>query len=278
MTHFPARPLSAGQSTREASVQMADSTTSTPRLIQEQFGAVARNYAVSKVHAHGEDLPVLRDLARLTGREAVLDAGCGPGPVTQLLAPLAARVTAVDFTEAMLSVAREAAAARQLSNVDFQLGGLEDFESPAAAFDRVVTRYSAHHWPDPLQVLRRFREVIRPDGFVLLSDVMASPLPVLDTFLQAAEMLRDPSHVRDHSMSQWLDMCRQAGFAGKIVHRWPLRLEFEPWVQRMATSPERIRALHLLFDGAGADVRAAFAVSEDYSFTVPCGILQAQPI
>ena len=187
---------------------MSEHRDSTPRLIQSQFGAVARNYATSKVHAQGEDLPVLLELARLTGREDVLDAGCGPGPVTLLLAPHAETVTAIDFTSAMLDIARETAAARKLTNVSFQLNGLEDFHAADATFDRIVTRYSAHHWPDPQKVLRRFREVIRPDGYLLLNDVMASEVPVLDTFLQAAEILRDPSHVRDHSASQWQEMCR----------------------------------------------------------------------
>ena len=257
---------------------MSEHRDSTPRLIQSQFGAVARNYATSKVHAQGEDLPVLLELARLTGREDVLDAGCGPGPVTLLLAPHAETVTAIDFTSAMLDIARETAAARKLTNVSFQLNGLEDFHAADATFDRIVTRYSAHHWPDPQKVLRRFREVIRPDGYLLLSDVMASEVPVLDTFLQAAEILRDPSHVRDHSASQWQEMCQAAGFASRIVHSWPLRLQFQTWVDRMATTPARIEALHQLFDGAGVDVRAAFEVAADFSFTVPCGILRADPV
>ena len=257
---------------------MSNPNDSTPQLIQSQFGAVARNYATSKVHAQGEDLPVLLDLARLTGQEYVLDAGCGPGPVTLLMAPQARAVTAIDFTSAMLDIARESAAARQLDNVSFQLNGLEDFHAPDAAFDRVVTRFSAHHWPDPLKVLSRFREVVGPDGYLLHSDVMASEVPVLDTFLQAAEILRDPSHVRDHTSRQWQEMCRAAGFEPRMVHSWPLRLEFGPWVKRMATTPARIAALHQLFNGAGADVRAAFDVGADCSFTVPCGILRADPV
>lgn len=251
---------------------------STPHLIQSQFGAVARNYATSKVHAQGEDLPVLLELARLTGREDVLDAGCGPGPVTLLLAPHAATVTAIDFTSAMLDIARESVVARELTNVSFQLNGLEDFQAPEAAYDRIVTRYSAHHWPDPGKVLRRFREVIRPDGYLLLSDVMAWEVPLLDTFLQAAEILRDPSHVRDHSETQWQEMCRAEGFAPRMVHAWSLRLEFQTWVERMATSPGRIEALRQLFGGAGTDVRDAFEVAADCSFTVPCGILRADPV
>jgi len=257
---------------------MADCTGSTPQRVREQFAAVARNYAVSKVHAQGEDLPVLLQLALLSGREAVLDAGCGPGPVTLLLAPHAESVTSVDFTPSMLAVAQETVTARNLSNVEFQLNDLKDLAAPEAAFDRIVTRYSAHHWPEPMQVLRRFREVVKPDGYLLLSDVMASEVPVLDTFLQAIELLRDPAHVRDHTSPQWQEMCRAAGFGAQVVHRWSLRLEFGPWVARMATPPARINALHQLFDSAGADVRTAFDVAADYSFTVPCCILRADPV
>ena len=256
---------------------MAELKANTPQLVREQFAAVARNYAVSKVHAQGEDLPVILQLAQLSGQERVLDAGCGPGPVTLKLAPHAKTVTSVDFTPSMLGVARESAAAQNLSNVEFQLSNLEDFAAPAASFDRIVTRYSAHHWPDPLKVLQRFRKTICPDGFLLLCDVMASEIPVLDTFLQAVEILRDPSHVRDHTAPQWQAMCRSAGFKSEIVYRWPLRLEFGLWVERMATPVARIRTLHQLFEGAGADVKTAFDVAADYSFTVPCGILRADP-
>ncbi len=257
---------------------MADRKGSTPQLVRAQFAAVAHNYAVSQVHAHGEDLPALLQLALLSGQETVLDAGCGPGPVTFLLAPHAGSVTSVDFAPTMLEVAKETAAARNLFNVEFQLSGLEDFKAPAAAFDRIVTRYSAHHWPDPVKVLCRFREAIKPNGYLLLSDVMAPEAPVLDTFLQAVEMLRDPSHVRDHTSEQWQRMCWSAGFKSHVVHRWSLRLEFGPWVDRMATTPERINALHQLFEGAGADVRAAFDIAADHSFTVPCRTLRADPV
>ncbi len=246
--------------------------------MRAQFAAVARNYAVSQVHAHGKDLPVLLQLALLSGRETVLDAGCGPGPVTLLLAPHARSVTAVDFTLSMLEVAQEATAARNLSNVEFQLSGLEDFAATESTFDRIITRYSGHHRLDPVKVLRRFRKVIKPPRHLLIADVMPSEAPVLDTFLQAAEILRDPSHVRDHPARQWQRMCQSTGFRAHTVHRWQLRLEFGPWVERMATPPARIQALHQLFAGAGTAVKTAFDIAADYSFTVPCRILRAEPV
>ena len=256
---------------------MPPSPDDTQRRVHAQFSSVAAHYAQSQVHAQGQDLPAILRLAQLTGQESVLDAGCGPGPVAMTLAPAARTVTAVDFSAAMLDVAQAAAHRRGLRNIQFRRRALEDLAGGGERFDRIVTRYSAHHWPQPERVLRTFRSLIAPDGLVLLCDVMASETPVLDTFLNAIEILRDPSHVRDHAPSQWMRMLTEAGFVPAIAHEWALRLEFEPWIARMETAPARVQALKLLFDGAGADVRAAFKVEADYTFTVPGVVVSARP-
>lgn len=257
---------------------MNDTADTTQALVHTQFSAVAENYARSKVHAQGEDLPVLVRQARLAGTESVLDAGCGPGPVAMTLAPHVRGVTAVDFSQSMLDVAAASAAARGLANIAFEHGDIAAMPFAPASFDRIVSRYSAHHWLQPARILQEFRRLVKPDGFILLCDVMADAEPVLDTFLNALEILRDPSHVRDHTQAQWQQMFVQTGFAPDRVHAWALRLEFEPWVTRMATPAVRIAALRHLLDGAGADVRAALRVEADYTFTVPCAILRGTPI
>ena len=249
----------------------------TRHMVHDQFSAVAANYARSKVHAQGKDLTALARIAQLTGQESVLDAGCGPGPVAMKLAPEAGSVTAVDFSETMLQVARTEAAARGLTQIRFQRSDLEAVPFPDASFDRVVSRYSAHHWLTPHAVLQEFRRLVNVSGHLVLCDVMAPEEPVLDTFLNALELLRDPSHVRDHSTSQWQGMLETAGFEPRVAFTWDLRLEFGPWVQRIATSTARIAALKRLWDDAGADVRAAFQLEEDYTFTVPGAILAGRP-
>ncbi len=256
---------------------MTSSAETTRHMVHDQFSAVAANYARSQVHAQGADLPALTRIARLTGKEAVLDAGCGPGPVAMQLAPVAGSVTAIDFAEAMLEVARTEAAARGLTGIRFRRSDLEDVPFPDASFDRVVSRYSAHHWLAPHAVLQEFRRLVTPDGRLVLCDVMAPEEPVLDTFLNALELLRDPSHVRDHSTAQWQSMLDTAGFEPQVAFTWDLRLEFGPWVQRIATSAARIAAIQRLWDDAGADVRTAFRLEEDYTFTVPGVILSGQP-
>lgn len=257
---------------------MQPSPDSTSHLVHERFSSVADHYAHSKVHAQGDDLPALLRTAGLTGRETVLDAGCGPGPVTLKLAPDADQVTAVDFSQAMLDVARREVRARDLENVRFERSDIETMPFASASFDRVVSRYSAHHWPRPVAVLREFRRLVKSDGWIVLCDTMAPPEPVLDTFMNALEVLRDPSHVRDHSIAQWMSMFAEADLKPEVAFTWDLRLEFTPWVTRMETPAERITAIQSLFDGAGADVRRAFRQEADYTFTVPGVILRGTPV
>jgi SAM-dependent methyltransferase len=242
--------------------------------VQQQFGQVAANYSASEVHARGVDLEKLVHVAALTGAEVVLDAGCGAGHATLALAPFAAQVIAVDLTEPMLEQARQLAAPRRLTNVEFRRGDVERLPFDSGAFDRVISRYSAHHWPNPQNALREFRRILRPAGNLLLADVVSFDDFTADTHLQAIELLRDPSHVRDHAPGQWMTLLTVAGFQAEIAYRWELRLDFQSWVERMNTPATAVAAIRQLLDGAPDEVRRALKVEADHSFTVRCAILR----
>jgi ubiquinone/menaquinone biosynthesis C-methylase UbiE len=242
--------------------------------VQNQFGPVAANYASSAVHAGGPDLTAMLGSVDLAGAERLLDAGCGPGHTALAFAPRVAEVVAVDLTEAMLAQGRKLARDRNLANVIFQRGDVERLPFPDASFDIVTSRYSAHHYPHPVVALREFARVLRPGGVFLLVDVMSPDEPAQDTFLNAIELLRDPSHVRDHTVPQWLAMLAGAGFAVQALGNWPLRLEFEPWVARMNTPFLAITQIRALIDGAPREVRAGLAIEQGYSFSVPTALVR----
>src|SRR3546814_11825145 len=70
--------------------------------------------------------------------------------------------------------------------------------------DLVLCRYSTHHWQDPGQALREARRVLKPGGIAAFADVVSPGEPLLDTWLQMLEVLRDNSHVRNYSAAEWL--------------------------------------------------------------------------
>jgi SAM-dependent methyltransferase len=237
--------------------------------VQQQFGNVAEEYRKSAVHASGEDLTRMVQIAGLHSTETVLDAGCGAGHTALAFAPHAAQVVAYDLTPSMLEQVERLASERSIQNVVTRQGDVENLPFDDASFDTVVSRYSAHHWANPVNALREFKRVLKPEGQFILSDIVAFPAPTLDTFLQAIELIRDPSHVRDHSIKQWLEMFDEAGFKTEIPFEWMLPLNFDAWVTRMATTQTSITVLKALFDGAPTEVRGTMNIQSDYTFSIP---------
>ena len=250
------------------------SDASVNQSIQQQFGAVAANYTTSTVHASGADLQGLIAAAGLTGRERVLDVGCGAGHVTIGLAAQALHLTAVDLTQAMLDQTQAQVEKRGLHNVTIQKADVAALPFADGSFDVAVSRYAAHHFADPLQALREIQRVLVPGGRWLLVDVVSPPAPMADTYLNTVEILRDPSHVRDHSVVQWLEMCGVAGLPARHIQTWSVRLEFTTWVTRMATPALEVAQLQRLMANAPAHVRDILGIEADGSFHIAVALIE----
>jgi ubiquinone/menaquinone biosynthesis C-methylase UbiE len=237
-------------------------------LVAQQFGATARAYLESETHSTGDDLELLAQEVAAIPKAAVLDLGCGAGHASFAVAPHAASVTAYDLTPEMLAVVEREAAARELPKIATVQGMAEELPFPEAHFDCVISRYSAHHWHDVPAALREVRRVLKPGGRALLIDTAGGETPLLDTHLQAVEILRDPSHVRDYSAREWLALFREAGFTATLRQEWPLPIEFSGWIERQRTAPERVAAIHAVWSAAPDEVRSFFEVQQDGSFTM----------
>ena len=125
------------------------------------------------------------------------------------------------------------------------------------------------------------RRVLRDDGVFIISDIMASEAYAQDTFLQSLELLRDPSHVRDYRISEWLKMLRAAGFRAEVIHRFALKLHFETWIRRMRTPRQHAESIKSLFAEASEDIKREFQLpvtidSDDFDFCIPGAVIKGQ--
>ena len=143
------------------------------------------------------------------------------------------------------------------------------------AFDFVVTRYSAHHWRDMAAGLRQMQRVLKPGGVAVFSDVVAPGTALQDTWLQALELLRDTSHVRNARLSTWICLLEEAGFVVEKVIVSRLRLDFPSWIARTQTPPAHVAAMRSLQIAASAEVQTYFALEADGSFTVDQAVISA---
>lgn len=250
-------------------------TRTRERLAADQFGPQAKAYVESAVHAQGADLDELAEIARRAAPDHALDLGTGGGHVAYRLAAHARRVTACDLSRGMLDAVAGEARARGLANLETAEAAAERLPFADGEFDFLATRFSAHHWSDLEAGLRQARRVLRSGAPAVFIDVCSPAAPALDTHLQAVELLRDTSHVRNYSQAEWQAALVRAGFLTRAMRTWRLRMEFPVWIARMRTPEVQAAAIRALQAAASAEVRAAFAIEPDGSFLLDVVLFEA---
>lgn len=123
----------------------------------------------------------LRDAGIQKGMR-VLELGCGPGEVTELLAELvgpSGEVVAVDRNEASLEKGRERVAANGLSQVRFVSGDVTQELSlvDEGPFDALVGRRVLMYLADPVAALRSLAKYLRKGAIVAFEETDLTMAP-----------------------------------------------------------------------------------------------------
>jgi ubiquinone/menaquinone biosynthesis C-methylase UbiE len=249
------------------------------RAVQTQFGRVAQSYSTSTVFSQGVDLEAIAREAGSAGPERALDVGTAAGHVAFALAPSARLVVGLDLTHEMLLEARDDGAARGIDNLRFCQGDVEYLPFGDGSFDLVACRFSGHHFPRPDQFAREAARVLSRGGRLILGDIVAPADDAQDRWINQIEVLRDPSHVRDHSLAEWRRLLEGAGLATEVLLEWRLDLNFEDWTRRQRTPAERVERIRALFHRAPEGHRAAFGLrmpaGSDWFFELHCALVRA---
>jgi 2-polyprenyl-6-hydroxyphenyl methylase/3-demethylubiquinone-9 3-methyltransferase len=116
----------------------------------------------------------------LAGKTA-LDVGCGAGLLAEPLARLGAKVTAIDPTPELISVARDHAAGQGL-DIDYRVSAVEDLDG---TFDLIASMEVIEHTADPQQFLNDLAERLAPDGLLIMSTPNATAWSKLITITLA---------------------------------------------------------------------------------------------
>lgn len=101
----------------------------------------------------------------------MLDMGCGPGFFSIILARAGYRVTAADYTPAMLDEARANARNESVEQaIDFCRMDAENLEVASDTFDVVVSRNLTWNLPHPERAYAEWLRVLKPGGLLLNYD------------------------------------------------------------------------------------------------------------
>jgi SAM-dependent methyltransferase len=185
----------------------------------------AEMYRTSEAHRDGPDLDLIVDWA--TGARTALDVATGGGHVANRLRAAGLEVVTCDPAPGM-----------KPDVVCFA----EDLPFADGSFDLVVTRVAAHHYEDVAKAVAEMARVAA--GAVLIVDN-----GFMGDDVEAAEKLRDPSHVRNYSEAEWRSFAEAAGLQVEDVRFFEKPIEFQPWLDRCAcVEDDAARVRELLGD------------------------------
>jgi SAM-dependent methyltransferase len=184
----------------------------------------AEAYRESDAHSQGRDLELFAEWAE---GETGLDVATGGGHVARVLREAGLEVVTIDPAPGMKPTVVSRA---------------EEIPFADSSFDVVACRVAAHHFQDPAGALKEMARVSR--GLVLIADNL-----FLGEDGEEADVLHDPTHVRNYSENEWRSMFKAAGLDIEAFEREDKRIDFQGWLDRAETPDEdRARIEELLGD------------------------------
>lgn len=124
----------------------------------------------------------------LTGKAAI-DIGCGGGLVSEGMAKMGAKVTAIDMAGKALSVAKLHALESGVS-IDYRESTAEEMAAKSpGAFDVVTCLEMLEHVPDPQAVVAACATLAKPGGHLFFSTISRTPKAYVMAVLGAEYVL-----------------------------------------------------------------------------------------
>lgn len=234
--------------------------TSHKELIVDQFSKQAIAFSTAKTIADEKALQLLIDSVGAGPDDTVLDVACGGGNVVCAFARVVRHATGIDMTPAMLDRARTMAREKSLSNVSWDQGQATSLPYAEGTFTIVITRFSFHHFIEPLAVLKEMIRVCAPGGRMLVADMHTCADSAKGAEFNRMELLRDPSHVRALPVSELQALFPAAGLPEAKITFYELRDELENLLGRSFPNPGDDDKIREIFRTSARDDRLGIPI------------------
>jgi SAM-dependent methyltransferase len=255
-------------------------------LSSRRFDKIATNFATSEVHRSSPTMEALHETLGPQTGAAICDVACGAGHLAlSFAADGPARLVGVDPAPSMLDSFRALAAERG-AEVEAVRATVDELPFPDASFDLVVSRLAPHHFPGLPLAVREMARLLRPGGRLAVIDLEGHEDPEVDAFNHELEVLHDPTHVRSHTLTEWVAALHGAGLNVPVARGGQAEsrtgVPVARWCQIASSGEEAERAIRARLAAAPAAHRDALGIREDGGeFLIPvrtCMVIGVKPL
>ena len=234
------------------------------KAAQQQFSRQSEYYAGSQQHRAGEGLEIVRKFVAKCPGGILVDVGTGTGFTALGVRDLVSHVIATDISAGMLNEASKIFLEQQSQNISIAYAEAESLPFAADSVDVVTSRQAAHHFYNLEAAIHESTRVLKRDGVMIITDPLAPDDPSVVDWMNDVEVRRDPTHVRDRTMREWLALLETAGLVFEDHAVTKVYLEFDDWVQRSATAQSEVDTLRRDFTEASKDIVKSFDIRQEY--------------
>jgi ubiquinone/menaquinone biosynthesis C-methylase UbiE len=120
---------------------------------------VADKYDSTWASSTRQFIAPLLDVVEASDKMSILDVGCGPGYVSAAAAERGAIAVGLDFSSAMIAIARQ-----NLPRINFHEGDAQNLPFDNETFDRVVANFALLHLAEPERAFAEAFRVLKHGG------------------------------------------------------------------------------------------------------------------
>ncbi|MGB8982744.1 MAG: class I SAM-dependent methyltransferase [Anaerolineales bacterium] len=124
-----------------------------------------------KVERAGAVADAIRKTIRLSPRMNALEYGCGTGLLSFALQSDLGSITLADTSQGMLEVLSEKIVSAGVTNMRPARLDLAADPLPAERYHLTYSLMTLHHLHDTRDILRKFHDLLEPDGYLLVADL-----------------------------------------------------------------------------------------------------------